>query len=176
MSKEANGSRSLLEQPSYLTKKVSGDLRSLGIAANCSGSGVSGRSQGVHWEVSRVVPALEKPTEPPRGNFTLEVLSEPEVPMPVRFLDGLENVVPPIKSGRQISFVRYADDFIVTARLRSDLENTIEPAIINWLRARGLPLSEEKIRIRHIRECFSTYLAKKPQEWSRARTQYTCRS
>jgi RNA-directed DNA polymerase len=70
-------------------------------------------------------------------------------------LDGLEKVVKTaVKSGRQINFVRYADDFIVTARHRSDLENTILPAINHWLRARGLTLSEEKTRIRHIREGF----------------------
>lgn len=70
-------------------------------------------------------------------------------------LDGLEKVVKTaVKSGRQINFIRYADDFIVTARHRSDLENTIPPAINDWLRVRGLTLSEEKTRIRHIREGF----------------------
>ncbi len=70
-------------------------------------------------------------------------------------LDGLENVVKTAaKSGRQINFVRYADDFIVTARHRSDLEKTILPAINQWLKERGLILSEEKTHIRHIREGF----------------------
>src|SRR5690606_26491710 len=70
-------------------------------------------------------------------------------------LDGLENVVKTAtKSGRRINFIRYADDFIVTAKHRSDLENTILPAINEWLRVRGLTLSEEKTRILHIREGF----------------------
>ena len=70
-------------------------------------------------------------------------------------LDGLEKVVKTaVKSGRQINFIRYADDFIVTARHRSDLENTILPAINDWLRVRGLTLSEEKTHIRHIHEGF----------------------
>ena len=70
-------------------------------------------------------------------------------------LDGLEPVVKTaVKSGRQINFVRYADDFIVTARHRSDLENFILPAITRFHRERGLTLSEEKTHIRHIGEGF----------------------
>ena len=47
-------------------------------------------------------------------------------------LDGLEQVVKTaVKSARQINFVRYAEDFIVTARHRSDLEKFILPAIKN---------------------------------------------
>ena len=70
-------------------------------------------------------------------------------------LDGLEGgVKTAVKSGRQINFIRYADDFIVTARHRSDLENTILPAIKTYLRVRGLNLSEAETRIRHIREGF----------------------
>ena len=70
-------------------------------------------------------------------------------------LDGLEQVVKTaVKSGRQINFVRYADDFIVTARHRSDLENFILPAITRFLAERGLTLSEAKTHIRHIREGF----------------------
>jgi len=70
-------------------------------------------------------------------------------------LDGLERVVKTaVKSGRQINFIRYADDFIVTARHRSDLENTILPAIEQFLTERGLTLSKEKTAIRHIRQGF----------------------
>lgn len=70
-------------------------------------------------------------------------------------LDGLEKVVKTaVKPGRQINFVRYADDFIVTARHRSDLENSILPAIQDYLTERGLTLSEEKTNIRHIRQGF----------------------
>ena len=70
-------------------------------------------------------------------------------------LDGLERVVKTaVKSGRQINFIRYADDFIVTARHRSDLENTIQPAIEQFLNERGLVLSKEKTAIRHIRQGF----------------------
>ncbi len=70
-------------------------------------------------------------------------------------LDGLEHAVKRAnRSGRQINFIRYADDFIVTARHRSDLDNFILPAIHSLLRVRGLTLSEEKTRIRHIREGF----------------------
>tara|TARA_R110002073_G_scaffold37579_1_gene108298 strand:- start:172 stop:1755 length:1584 start_codon:yes stop_codon:yes gene_type:complete len=70
-------------------------------------------------------------------------------------LDGLEKAVQTaVKSGRQINFIRYADDFIVTARHRSDLEDSILPAIRHYLTERGLTLSEEKTNIRHIRQGF----------------------
>ncbi len=70
-------------------------------------------------------------------------------------LDGLEQVVKTATpKGRQINFVRYADDFVVTARHRSDIEQYILPAIADFLRDRGLALSEQKTHIRHIREGF----------------------
>jgi RNA-directed DNA polymerase len=72
-----------------------------------------------------------------------------------RVLDGLEKAVKSaVPNGRQINFVRYADDFIVTARHRSDLEQFILPAIAGFLKDRGLQLSEQKTHIRHIRQGF----------------------
>lgn len=51
-------------------------------------------------------------------------------------------------------FVRYADDFIVTAETKEDIE-AILPKIVDWLAARGLKLNEEKTRIRHKSEGFN---------------------
>lgn len=54
----------------------------------------------------------------------------------------------------QVHFVRYADDFIVTCNSRDVLENQIKPAIIKFLKERGLMLSEEKTKIVHINDGF----------------------
>ena len=55
---------------------------------------------------------------------------------------------------RQIYFVRYADDFIVTSTDREYLEQVVKPAIQTFLASRGLELSEEKTRISHIEQGF----------------------
>lgn len=46
-------------------------------------------------------------------------------------------------------FIRYADDFLVTARSRQDLEAII-PSIEAWLAERGLELNKDKTTIGHI--------------------------
>ncbi len=70
-------------------------------------------------------------------------------------LDGLEKVVLDIsKAGEKIHFVRYADDFICTASSKEILETRVQPAIINFLKERGLELSIEKTKITHINDGF----------------------
>ena len=70
-------------------------------------------------------------------------------------LDGLEKVVLSIASkGEKINFVRYADDFICTANSKEALEHRVQPAIINFLKERGLELSLEKTKITHIDDGF----------------------
>lgn len=81
-------------------------------------------------------------------------------------LDGLEKLVNRIggvtrhvrevskRSKYKVHFVRYADDFIVTSNNREFLEKQIKPAIIEFLKVRGLTLSEEKTRISHIEKGF----------------------
>ncbi len=70
-------------------------------------------------------------------------------------LDGLEQV---IKSScprrRKVNFIRYADDFIVTADSKELIEENIIPAIAVFLSKRGLKLSEEKTRIVRIGDGF----------------------
>ena len=49
-----------------------------------------------------------------------------------------------------IHLVRYADDFVVTCSDRNLLKQRIQPAIENFLAARGLSLSKEKTYLTHI--------------------------
>jgi RNA-directed DNA polymerase len=51
-------------------------------------------------------------------------------------------------------FIRYADDFIVTAETKEDIE-AILPKIVDWLAERGLKLNEEKTCIRHKSQGFN---------------------
>ena len=82
-------------------------------------------------------------------------------------LDGLERlfgaenargnrVTPAQRKGlnRGLSVVRYADDFVVTAPSKEVLEEYVIPRITDFLRQRGLELSEAKTRIVHIDEGF----------------------
>lgn len=82
-------------------------------------------------------------------------------------LDGLERIIDLAggvtkytKTGEkrnnkcQVHFVRYADDFIVTCNSKYVLENKIKPAIEDFLKERGLELSDEKTRIVHIDDGF----------------------
>lgn len=54
----------------------------------------------------------------------------------------------------RVTFVRYADDFIVTGISKELLENEVKPLIRDFLDERGLTLSEEKTRVTHIEEGF----------------------
>ena len=54
---------------------------------------------------------------------------------------------------RRIHFVRYADDFIVTAKDKADLIS-VQPVIEQFLAERGMELSQEKTKITHTSEGF----------------------
>ena len=71
-------------------------------------------------------------------------------------LDGLEKAIMNIGEQRKdkIHFVRYADDWIVTATTKEILEETALPMITAFLKERGLELSMEKTKITHINEGF----------------------
>ena len=71
-------------------------------------------------------------------------------------LDGLEPAIRATIRPRhdKVNFIRYADDFIVTAARRDVLEERVKPVIAAFLRERGLTLSEEKTKITHIEEGF----------------------
>jgi RNA-directed DNA polymerase len=71
-------------------------------------------------------------------------------------LDGLEELIKNVSSkGDKTHLVRYADDFIVTGSSKGLLENKIKPAIENFLKERGLALSQEKTKITPITEGFN---------------------
>ena len=72
-------------------------------------------------------------------------------------LDGMESLFQnlfPKKRGYKVNFIRYADDFIVTAKSKETILDVIIPAIKQFLTPRGLSLSEEKTKITHINEGF----------------------
>ena len=71
-------------------------------------------------------------------------------------LDGLEKAVRdrPRKLVNKVNFIRYADDFIITASSREYLEDTILPIVKSFLAERGLAVSEEKTKIVHIEQGF----------------------
>jgi RNA-directed DNA polymerase len=72
-------------------------------------------------------------------------------------LDGLEPLLGkhfPAHHGKQVNLVRYADDFIITGRSKEILKNEVKPLIVEFLKERGLKLSENKTHITHIAEGF----------------------
>ena len=79
-------------------------------------------------------------------------------------LDGLEAAIKAstpyrftCEHGRvrsKINVIRYADDFIITAHSKEILEEMVKPAVIAFLKERGLTLSEEKTKITHINNGF----------------------
>lgn len=70
-------------------------------------------------------------------------------------LDGLEKEIKnATRIGERVNFIRYADDFIVTAKNKQILEERIRPLIEAFLKPRGLTLSEEKTLITHVDKGF----------------------
>ena len=71
-------------------------------------------------------------------------------------LDGLEQAAKKAAPSRKrVNFIRYADDFIVTAKSKKLLVEKVKPAIEGFLRERGLQLSPEKTSITHIKNGFT---------------------
>jgi RNA-directed DNA polymerase len=64
-------------------------------------------------------------------------------------LNGMQQVLP-----TGLGYVRYADDFVITAKTRSELERCI-PVIERWLAARGLVLNKEKTRLVSMKQGFN---------------------
>ena len=70
-------------------------------------------------------------------------------------LDGLERVAREAVTRRSlVNVVRYADDFLVTARTTEMLHEKIIPAIEAFLAERGLELSQEKSHVTNIETGF----------------------
>ncbi len=66
-------------------------------------------------------------------------------------LHGLEEYI--TKCNPKVGVIRYADDFVVTAKDKESLER-LKIQINQWLSGRGLEISEEKTRIVHIKDGF----------------------
>lgn len=83
-------------------------------------------------------------------------------------LDGIERLLSQYKKTKEYcytyrkytkklgkyGFIRYADDFIITAESKEDIE-TIKPLIELWLKQRGLQLNQDKTKITNVREGFN---------------------
>lgn len=57
-------------------------------------------------------------------------------------------------AGAKVNLVRYADDFVVTGSSKELLETVVRPWVVEFLRERGLTLSEEKTTVVHIDQGF----------------------
>ncbi len=68
-------------------------------------------------------------------------------------LAGLEKLVKEVakKSGERVNFIGYADDFVITGSSKDVLVNEVKPRLIDFLKERGLALSEEKTHLTHTR-------------------------
>lgn len=76
-------------------------------------------------------------------------------------LDGLEKRLrerfshpDTLRKRNLVNFIRYADDFIITARTKELLEEEIKPFVAHFLKERGLELSQNKSKITHISDGF----------------------
>lgn len=100
-----------------------------------------------YWEQGRLFPTNEGT---PQGGIISPVLAN-------LTLDGMEQAIRSrIKPRRdQVNFIRYADDFIVTARTKETLEQIVKPAVVAFLAERGLELSESKTTLTHIETGFN---------------------
>lgn len=54
----------------------------------------------------------------------------------------------------KVNVVRYADDFVITGASREVLTDVVVPWVVEFLRQRGLELSEDKTRVVHIDQGF----------------------
>jgi RNA-directed DNA polymerase len=82
-------------------------------------------------------------------------------------LDGLELFFRqkfPTWKRSKVNFVRYADDFVITAPSKELIENQIAPLVESFLKERGLQISPEKTRITHINDGFD-FLSQNVQKY-----------
>ena len=100
-----------------------------------------------YWEKSQLFPTREGT---PQGGIISPLLAN-------LTLDGMEQAIRSRIRIRhdQVNFIRYADDFIVTARTKETLEQVVKPAVVAFLAERGLELSEQKTTITHIAAGFN---------------------
>ena len=89
---------------------------------------------------------------PTLANLTLDGLEKHiENACGIRWLKGYKNAA---SRRLKVNFVRYADDFIVTAADKSVIEETVLPTVVDFLKERGLQIQTGKTRITHISKGF----------------------
>jgi RNA-directed DNA polymerase len=70
-------------------------------------------------------------------------------------LDGMEAIIKQVAPrGSKVNYIRYADDFVVTGASKELLKQKVIPAIADFLRTRGLELSQEKTSITRLEDGF----------------------
>jgi len=88
-------------------------------------------------------------------------------------MDGLEKLIksrfPRWKHWTKVNFIRYADDFIITAASQEIIVNEIEPMVKTFLDERGLSLSPDKTKITHISDGFD-FLSQNTRQFSKGQT------
>ncbi|MBP1151478.1 RNA-directed DNA polymerase [Methylocaldum sp. RMAD-M] len=95
------------------------------------------------------------PTEAgtPQGGIISPVLANWALDGLQKRLDSLFRTVREARDAK-VHLVRYADDFVITGSSKELLETTIKPVVAEFLRERGLTLSETKTHITHVDEGF----------------------
>lgn len=95
------------------------------------------------------------PTESgtPQGGIISPVLANLALDGLQSKLAGLFRTVRDARAAK-VNFVRYADDFIITSSSRELLEEKIKPLVQEFMRERGLELSEKKTLITHVNDGF----------------------
>jgi len=69
-------------------------------------------------------------------------------------LTGLEKTLKERFRNNKVNAIIFADDFIITSATKELLEQEIIPAVKEFLKVRGLEISQEKSKITHIQEGF----------------------
>jgi RNA-directed DNA polymerase len=88
------------------------------------------------------------PTGTPQGGIISPVLAN-------MVLDGLEPLLTKqFRKKHKVHYVRFADDFIITGVTKELLDKEVLPLVKEFLKERGLELSESKTKISHIDDGF----------------------
>jgi RNA-directed DNA polymerase len=100
-----------------------------------------------YWEKAQLFPTRQGT---PQGGIISPLLANIA-------LDGMQNAITQAVSKKddKVTFVRYADDFIVTGATKELLEQKVKPTLTAFLTQRGLELSEQKTVITHISQGFT---------------------
>lgn len=89
----------------------------------------------------------------PQGGIISPVLSNMALDGLQSALNGMFRTVREARAAK-VNFIRYADDFIITASSKELLELKVKPLVKDFLNKRGLELSESKTLITHVSEGF----------------------